>query len=898
MSEPSHSAPSDDARQSYWSERLAARPPALELPTSHQRPAQPTRARARLAFKLEPALAGALGLFSRDERVTPFDTLVAGWALLLFRTTRQTDLLVGLHEGQRHAALRLLLEGGISFRELLARTCAEAASARAHALELPLLLRAAHATRADALFQTVVTSERVSVREAQGLDLVFSVTKGPKGALSLALAYDSELFEERTIERLRGHLQTLLSAALERPDAPLGTLPFLTQAERHTLLHEWNATAVEFPREQCLHMLFERAAETCPDAPAVVCAGRRLTYAALDARANRLARHLRGLGVGPGVLVGIAVERTPEMVVGLLAIAKSGGAYVPMDPAYPAERLGFMLADSGVKVLLTQRSVMRVLPEPGHEVQLVLLDSERPFQHDSRPVESGVRAEDLAYVIYTSGSTGKPKGVALDHRGRVNNFLDFNRRFGVATGDALIALASLSFDMCAYDVFGTLAAGATIVLPGSDEQDPGAWARLMQEQRVTLWHTAPAVLQMLVERCEAEPALAPPALRLALLGGDWIPVSLPDRLRALVPTARVVSMGGATECSMDSTLYEIGRVDPAWRSIPYGKPMANQRAYVLDEERQPLPIGVAGELYLGGIGVGHGYLERPELTAERFLDDPFAGVAGARMYRTGDLARWMEDGNLELLGRVDNQVKIRGYRVELGEIEARLRAHPAVAEGVVAARTDGSGEKRLVAYFTAEAQSTRRKHGEERQHRRATLPVGDSASSAASGLAAELRAFLAADLPHYMVPTCYVRLDALPLSPNGKVDRKHLPEPEPGRPEHLPALVAARDELEELLVEIWSEVLGLDAVGIEDPFLDLGGHSILAAQIQARLAERLPFEVALRDLFDTSTVSALAAHLRTLARSSGVDLDEVCRVLRSVAELPDDEVVRRLAAGP
>ncbi|MEQ1894624.1 MAG: non-ribosomal peptide synthetase, partial [Planctomycetota bacterium] len=461
-----------------------------------------------------------------------------------------------------------------------------------------------------------------------------------------------------------------------------------------------------------------------------------------------------------------------------------------------------------------------------------------------------------------------------------NNFLDFNRRFDVGTGDALIALASLSFDMCAYDVFGTLAAGATIVMPRPDEmQDPRAWARLMQEHRVTLWHTAPAMLKMLVDLCESDASLVPASLRLALLGGDWIPVNLPERLRALVPEARFVSMGGATECSMDSTIYEVEEVDPAWRSIPYGEPMTNQLAYVLDEHFQPVPALVPGELYLGGIGVGRGYYNRPELSAERFLDDPFAREPGARMYRTGDLARWLEDGNLELLGRVDNQVKIRGYRIELGEIEARLRAHPAVREGVVVARPDASGEKRLVAYYVAQMSS-------ELSDPRFTHLV-----------AADLRKALAADLPNYMVPALYVRLDALPLSPNGKVDRKRLPEPPRGRAGHLPAFVAPREPLEEAVAAVWREVLDVDELGVDDPFLDLGGHSILAAQVQARLAEVFPFEVALRDLFETSTVAKLAQHLRLLARRAGVDLDAICETLRSLELLSDEEVRARLATG-
>ncbi len=876
MSQASQSLSSgDESHGAYWSEKLAGRPPALELPTSRARPPEATSARTRLAFSLPAELVRTLRTVAEEAGLTPFDGLIAAFGAFLFRTTRQGDLLLGLREGERFSALRLALTGKTTFRELLDTVRHELQECRARALPLRELLKVAHSTRPDNLFQVLVSSDKLTAKDSQGYDLVLALHKGPGAG---TLVYDAELFDPRVAERMLGHVTTLLGAALAEPERALGELALLTAAEKKTILETWNETEVDFPRELCLHELFEERVRHCPDAPAVVHDGRRLTYAALDARANVLAQHLRKLGVGPNVLVGICVERSFEMVIGLLAIAKAGGAYLPMDPAYPRERLAFMLADSGVSVLLTQRTMRALLPEPETEIQLVLIDETRSSADRSAPT-SDVGPADLAYVIYTSGSTGKPKGVVLDHRGRVNNFLDFNRRFAVGTGDALIALASLSFDMCAYDVFGTLAAGATIVLPRQDEmQDARAWARLMQHERVTIWHTAPAMLRMLVDHCETDPTLVPEALRLVLLGGDWIPVSLPDRLRALVPDARVISMGGATECSMDSTIFEVEEVDPTWRSIPYGKPMANQTAYVLDEDLQPVPVLTPGELYLGGIGVGKGYFRRPELTAERFLADPFGGEPGARMYRTGDLARWLEDGNLELLGRVDNQVKIRGYRIELGEIEARLRAHPAVREGVVVARADASGEKRLVAYFVPRAQS------ELAEPRFAHL------------LAADLRKTIAADLPPYMVPHLYVRVAELPLSPNGKVDRKRLPEPERGRAEHLGAYVAPRDVLEEVVAEVWAEILDVEELGVEDPFLDLGGHSILAAQVQARLAEVFPFEVLLRDLFDKSTVAKLSQHLRTLARTAGVDLEEICRTLHALGNLSDDEVRERLAS--
>jgi amino acid adenylation domain-containing protein len=848
----------------HWRETFAALPPALALPGV--RPGTPRGAPTSLALPLP----GSLG-----ANASAFETLVAALAAVLHRTTRQGDLLLGLRVDALHAALRVRVSGTTTFAALLADVRAELGRARRDALALDELLQVAGVARSDALFTVLVTPAAPGGPDdarTEGHDLVLAL---PPGATTAQLVHDGGRFSAAAAGRMRGHLATLLTGALATPDVPLARLPLLTPPERHVLLVERNATARDFPRDLCLHQLFEQRVTEAPGAVAVVHDGLRVTYAELDARANRLAHHLRTLGVGPGVLAGIAAERGPELVVGLLAIAKAGGAYVPLDPAYPAERLAFLLDDSGVRVLLAQGRVFAHLPEPRIAVHPVVLDDPRWSASDPcEPPETGGTPEDLAYVIYTSGSTGTPKGVMLDHRGRVGNFLDFVRRFELGPGDAAIALASLSFDMSAFDVFGTLAAGATLVLPRQDElTDPSAWARIMARERVTVWHTAPAVLKMLVERCEAEPALAPRTLRLALLGGDWIPLTLPDRLRALVPACTVVSLGGATECSMDSTIHVIGAVDPAWRSLPYGVPMANQRAYVLDDLCQPLPALVAGELWLGGVGVARGYLGRPELTAERFRPDPFAPEPDARMYRTGDLVRWTEEGWLELLGRIDQQVKVRGHRVELGEIEARLAAHPDVGGAVVAARTDASGEQRLIGYV---------------------VPRADRSPLA---LAVELRARLAAELPAYMVPALIVLLDALPLSPNGKVDRKRLPDPPGGRAGHLPPLVRPRDPVEALVAGVWADVLDLDEVGVDDGFLDLGGHSILGAQVQARLAEVLPFELALRDLFDAPTVARLAQRLRAQAEAAGVDLDAICHTLRAIAELGEDEVRARYAAG-
>ncbi|MHC4846222.1 MAG: non-ribosomal peptide synthetase, partial [Planctomycetota bacterium] len=683
----------------HWGAALEGRPPALELPTTRARSAKQAQRPKRAVESFPATLSDALRAFAESEGATPFEALLAVALVLFHRTGSQVDLVVGVDADGCVLPLRADLSGKPGFRELLSRVRASRATALEHREPgLDAILGRLGGGPVTSLFSVLVQDAANSSAELPaGLDLVIRLGEDG-GAITRELVYNAELFDAAAIERMGGHLAALVGGLLADPDAPIGSLPLLTDAEERQILVEWNDKRHDFPMDATLHGLFEEQAGRTPDAVAVTFREDSLTYAELDARSNQVAHHLRTLGVGPDVMVGISVERSLEMVVGLMGIAKAGGAYVPMDPAYPPQRIVYMIEDSKVPVLLTQRHLAPDLPEC--DSTIVLLDDTSLFDGlETSAPESGADALSLSYVIYTSGSTGAPKGVLLNHQGRVNNFMDFNRRFDVGAGDALIALASLSFDMCAYDVFGTLMAGATIVMPDPEGmQDPVHWAELMAARKVTTWHTAPAMLKMLVDYLEGSPEPAPQSLRLVLLGGDWIPVDLPDRLRALVDEVRVISMGGATECSMDSTIFEVLETDPEWNSIPYGEPMTNQLAYVLDDDFQPLPIGVPGELYLGGIGVGRGYYQRPELTAERFLDNPFIEGEEHRMYRTGDLARWMPDGNLELLGRMDNQVKIRGYRIELGEIEARMRSHPAVKEGVVVTKDDGAGGKRLVAY--------------------------------------------------------------------------------------------------------------------------------------------------------------------------------------------------------
>jgi amino acid adenylation domain-containing protein len=469
--------------------------------------------------------------------------------------------------------------------------------------------------------------------------------------------------------------------------------------ERRRILVEWNATETAFPDTACLHHLFEEHARRAPEAVALLFEDTRLTYRELDHRANQLGHLLQSLEVGHESRVGICVDRSLEMVAGILGILKAGAAFVPIDPTYPLDRLAFMLQDSRVALLLTQRHLAGSVL--GGDARTLYLDGSNEVL-GAQPVHTPrcpADAQSLAYVIYTSGSTGTPKGISLRHQGVVNNLVDLNVSFGVGPSDRVLAVSSLSFDMSVYEVLGTLAAGGAIVMPAPGlAKEPAHWADLMARHHVTVWNSAPQLLEMLVDFVEPRPHLHPGQLRVAMLGGDWVPVTLPDRLRRLAPNTRVVVLGGATEASIHSIVFPVGDVDPSWRSIPYGHPMANQKAYILDVDLQPVPIGMPGELHLGGVGLARGYWGRPDLTAERFIRNPFSDDPDERIFKTGDLARWMADGNIELLGRLDHQVKIRGHRVELGEIEAALRSHPSVHEAVVMAREDARGEKRLVAY--------------------------------------------------------------------------------------------------------------------------------------------------------------------------------------------------------
>jgi amino acid adenylation domain-containing protein len=636
-----------------------------------------------------------------------------------------------------------------------------------------------------------------------------------------------------------GRFEVLLQGIVADPDRRISTLPLLMETEKHQLLVEWNDTKRDYPQDKCIHQLFEEQVERTPEAVAVIFGDQQLTYQELNRQANQLAHYLRKLGIRPELLVGICMERSLEMVVGLLGILKAGGAYVPLDPQYPKQRLAFLLEDTQVSVLLTQQRLVTYLPE--HAAKVVRLDMEdKAIRTESieNPV-SEATADTLAYVIYTSGSTGEPKGVMISHRGICNRLLWGQEAYGLTDSDRVLHAFSLSFDFATWEIFTSLVAGAQLIIaePGGN-QDSSYLVKLIIGSKITLAGFVPSMLKAIFEESEIEGCNS---LKRVVCGGEVLPVELQERFFAAWEGVELQNTYGPTEASIDVSFWVCRREDDSrskWQRVPIGRPIANTQIYISDSHLQPVPVGLPGELHIGGAGLARGYLNRPYLTAERFIPNPFSNQPGTRLYKTGDLARYLPDGNIEFLGRIDHQVKIRGFRIELGEIETVLSKHPAVREAVVVAREESPGDKRLVAYVVRSQ---------------------DGASTIN-----ELRTFVKEKLPEYMVPSAFVFLDSLPFTPNGKVDRKALPVPGQSCPELEQSFVEPRTPVEELLANIWAEVLKLPKVGVHDNFFELGGHSLLATQLVSRIRERLLVELPLRVLFEKATVADLSDYIQTV----------------------------------
>ncbi len=809
---------------------------------------QPDAEYGEREIRLAPEVTAALEQLARQHRLTMSCLVQGAWALLLSRIGGERDVVFGSTVSGRPPELagvesmvgvfinalpvRVRVPSAVSLLPWLQGLMAEQIEREQHAYcPLADIQRWSSLRPGDALFDTLVIFENYPLRDsAQAVEIddlrlfrranyPLTLVAVPESSLQLAISFDTSRFKSATIERILGHLGLLLRQMAAQPDRRLGDFTLLTEGERRQLA-EWNDTAAPYPSEKTIAEVFEGWVERTPDATALVFGEQSLTYRALDARANQLARFLRDLGVGPETLVGVCVERSLEMVVAVLGVLKAGGAYLPLDPAYPADRLAFMIDDAAVPVLITQQSIEDRIPSAW--AQIVLIDADWPeiASHSEAALACKALPENLAYVIYTSGSTGKPKGVQVTHRGLCNLAESHRTLFAPLAGAHVLQFASLSFDASIWEIVMALGCGAALHLGTQDSLLPGpALAAELERGGITHATLPPSALELL-------PACSLPALQTLIVAGE---ACSPELVARWSRDRRFVNAYGPTEATVCATAWVCGD-EP--QSPPIGRPLANTRACVLDRELNPLFAGVSGELYIGGVNLARGYLRRPALTAERFIPDAMSGHAGARLYNTGDLARFREDGALVFLGRGDHQVKIRGHRIELGEIEAALAQIPGVRQCAVVARPHAAGGNALAAYIAGNAD------------------------------AAELRRRLREQLPEYMIPGVFIPVDSLPLSPNGKVDRNALPATEAAGRANTRAFRPPRDIVEQKLVAIWQQVLDAGPIGVEDDFFLLGGHSLLAVRLMASIEQKFGRNLPMATLFKGPTIAELASILR------------------------------------
>src|ERR1051325_7340721 len=870
---------------SYWRRLLNGAPLVLNLCSDKPRPALQTFQGARRYTELPATLAADLRAFSCGQNVTLFMTLLAAFELLLWRYSRQDDVMVGTPIAGRNRSelesligflantlpIRIRLSGRLSFLEFLQQVREGALEVYAHP-DLPFdrlveELRPERSLSHLPLFQVIFALEnspqemefpRLSARwleidrgTARNDLSLFMIDKG--GDLTCMWEYSTDLFNDETIERMMLSYRQILDKILKNPDELIAYISPLTQAESVRLLDEWNSETSEQTADACIQQLFAHEVEQHPDAIALVFGNERLTYRELNSRANQLAHYLRKRGVGPETPVGVCLDRSAEMIVALLGILKAGGAYVPLDPDYPSERLAFTLADSRVALLLTVKRFGPIFH--ASDDVIIWLDEcpELAGESTENPLIKGT-SDNLAYVIYTSGSTGVPKGVGVSHRTAVHLFTATKEKLGFLEGDTWTVVHSSAFDFSVWEIWGSLLqGGCLIVVPLEIVQSPADLYSLLCREQVTVLNQTPSALRQLLD-IRRQRAGQDWNLRLIVCGGDVLDQELAaDLVQLGIP---VWNFYGPTESTVWTTCTLI-EGPPADNLISIGRPIADLKVYLLDDYLQPVPMGVPGELFIGGVGLARGYLNRPELTAERFVPDLFSTERGQRLYRTGDLARYQSDGKIEFLGRLDTQVKLRGFRIELGEIETVLSRHPGVTQAVVVIRKDQSGDQRLVAYFTADDPS-----------------LGSN----------DLRSFLQLYLPDYMVPSAFMRLEAMPLTPNKKVDRRVLPDPDYLGSENIKQFVAPQDPIAELLSDIWATVLGVERIGIYDNFFDRGGHSLLATQVVSRIRDTFHVDVSVRALFESPCVASLTQKIRAAIQEeqnvSALPLEPVRRDLK------------------
>jgi amino acid adenylation domain-containing protein len=847
------------AELEYWTRQLGGELPRLELPTDRVRPAVKTFEGAREYLALPPELAVALKAFARQEGVTLHVLLLAAFQTLLHRYSSQDEVIVGIPVAGRGQlqiepligffvntlALRTSFRDDPSFKELLARVRDVNVQALAHQ-DFPFeqVVERLHPERAsnqNPLFDVVFALQNQAALEPEFAGLKFTpidlstgsakfdltfVVQDKKDTLHLALEYSTEILDSGATQQMAGHFQMLLSGIVANPSERISKLPILTAAERTQIVETWNRTTTAYPRDKTVPALFAEQAAHTPTATAVVYGSQAVTYQELDERSSQLANYLRNMGVGPDVLVGVLMDRSVEMIISWLAILKAGGAYVPLDLDYPAERLSFMVQDTRMPVILTKSAFRKRMPPESARVICLDTDWKTISREDQTISPATITPDNLAYVIYTSGSTGKPKGAAIVHRGITR--LVFETNYIQLSSDERIAqLSNSSFDAATFEVWGALLHGGRLIgVPRETLLSPAEFAVFLEREKITsLFLTVALFNQISTE--------APMAFRFVknlLAGGDAVDPKAAQRILRCGPPARLVNGYGPTESTTFAVCYEIKDVPENATSIPIGRPISNTTLYILDRHLQPVPVGVPGELHLGGDGLARGYFNRPELTSAKFIPDPFAHTPGARLYKTGDLARYLPNGNVEFLGRIDHQVKIRGFRIELGEIEAVLRQCPGVRDALVIVTEETRGDKRLIAYVC--------RHGKEA-----------SAQSA-------WRAFLKQKLPDYMVPSVFVELESFPLTPNGKIDRQALPKPESVK--QTEADMPPQTHLQSQLQKIWEQVLGHKAFGPRDNFFEIGGHSLLAVRLITQIEKVLGIKLPLPILFQAPTIEKLA----------------------------------------
>ncbi len=844
----------------YWKRRLAGVPYVLEVPADFPRPPIQNFRGARVYKRYPKRLLEALRDLSRREGVTMFTLAMAAYKALLYRYTTQETLLIGTTFANRNRPelqnmvgylLNLIvlstdLAGNPTFRELLQRERVTVLEGFANQ-DLPFgklvqeLRPAQDASRNPIVQHSLIYLDfpELTIMETLGLtakhldidngasrfDMTLAMTETEAG-YEVDIEYPTDLYRRERIERMTRHLENILESVVADPAQRLSELPVLSDDEKRQLLTEWNATNVEYPADQCIHELFEAEARRRPDEVAVLFEDDRLTYSELNEQANQVAWYLREAGVENGELVGLFMRRSLRMIVGLLGILKTGAAYLPLDERYPAERLAFMLKDSGARVVLTEAQLVEKLPD--FDGQIVQLDADQEFSPAKASSRKVATNEQRSFVIYTSGSTGQPKGVEVLHRAVVNLFNSMLSKKLLNATDTMLAVTTPSFDIATAEIFLPLIAGGRVVIASREVVSDGEQlAELLATSGATVMQATPATWGMLIDAGWQGDS------RLKVFStGEALDRRLADQL--LERCSELWNLYGPSETTIYSSVVQVtGGAGP----VPIGPPLGNTRFYVVDRFMNPVPIGIHGELFIGGAGLAHGYLRRPDLTADKFVPDPFGSEPGARLYRTGDLVRYREDGNLEFAGRLDHQVKVRGFRIELGEIEDALSRHPSVRSAVVVAREARTGEQRLIAYVVGNESTPR---------------------------PGEWRSFLIQRLPEYMIPSLFVSLAELPLLPNGKVNRAALPVPDSSRPELRRVFVAAENPTQARLVEIWMSVLGIDRVGIHDDFFELGGDSILATRLVSRIRRVFEVELQLRELFWKSTVFELAAAIEEL----------------------------------